>query len=433
MSAPARPAVVPLAPEDVARADRVARRLHSEISALVAAMPASARNASGLSRHLGIDRTTCQRAVFAVSRPYAGPELFSMLPGVRGLQQLVDAASASWPEADRAVIDGLATAIEQFQSLLTSLGGSHSRLVRRLERGPRSDAGATLPARTHDESPTRDARTKLFEAAAELTGRHSDCWVAVYVYRQVPGLPRTLEVSRAHGLIGHVARADAVPLVVQNFSSRPDGDPDGGPDRFVTLDDGDVQGRTLGPVLRDFTTDPPPLVTSKQPQEFLVQSIDERTSSLDRPIDLMLATRTRIPHPTHQARPVEEAWALINFPCRHLLFDIWLERDLARSCIPSLDVHLWRPDFAQQSGDRWQTRFADAPSLQLLGSGPRRTAPRAWPRMPELTHYVFDRLGASPAQFVGFRCDVDYPVWRAGYCVSFDFTRPQPEASGEPT
>jgi len=432
MSPLARSAVVPLAPEDVGRADRVARRLHAEISALLAAMPAAARNASGLARHLGIDRTTCQRAVFAVSRPYSGPELFSMLPGVRGLQQLVEATSASRPAPDRAVVDGLAAAIDQFQALLASLGGSHSRLVRRLERGSAADAGAAM-ARTTEDSGGRDARARLFEAAAELTGRHSACWVAVYVYRRVPGLPRTLEVSRAHGLIGHVARADAVPLVVQNFSSRPDTDADGGPDRFTTLDDDALEGRTLGPLLREFTTDPPPLVTSKQPHEFLVQSIDERTPSLHRPIDLMMATRTRIPHPSQEPRQVEEAWALVNFPCRHLLFDIWMERDLARACIPSLDLHLWRPDFAQQSGDRWQTRFADAPSLQILGAGPRRAAPHAWPRMPELTQHVFDRLDAAPGDFVGFRCDVDYPVWRAGYCVSFDFTKPQPETSGEPT
>ena len=102
-----------------------------------------------------------------------------------------------------------------------------------------------------------------------------------------------------------------------------------------------------------------------------------------------------------------------------------MHRDLARTCIPALDTHLWRPDFAQQTGDRWQTRFAASPTLQLLGPGPHRAAPPAWPRMLDLTRYLFERLGRDPREYIGFRCEVDHPIWRAGYCVSFDFTRPQ--------
>jgi hypothetical protein len=36
----------------------------------------------------------------------------------------------------------------------------------------------------------------------------------------------------------------------------------------------------------------------------------------------------------------------------------------------------------------------------------------------------------EPDEFVGFRCDAEYPLWRAGYCVSFDFTRPEGESPG---
>lgn len=417
------PVVPPLAPEDLARADRTARRLHEAIGGLLAALPPAARNASGLARLLGIDRTTCQRAVFGGTRPCSGPGLFALLPGVRGLQQLVEAARGLRPPPAAEALDGLAAAIEQYRELLAALGGSQTRLLRRLERGaapPAADAARGTP-----DAAARGARERLFEAAAELTGRHSECWVAAYVYGPVAGQPGLLEVGRAHGLVGHVARRAAVPLVVHNFSTRPDDGAPLAPGRFTGLGPPCVPGGAPDPVLREFTSDPPPLVTSKQPHEFLVQSIDEREPAFDRPVDLMLATRTLIPHPDTQAQPVEEAWALVNFPCRRLLFDIWLQRDLARACLPSLDVHLWRPDFASQAGDRWQTRFADGPTLQLLGRGPRAAAPAAWPRMPELTARLFERLGRDPAEYVGFRCEVDHPVWRAGYCISLDFTRPE--------
>lgn len=111
---------------------------------------------------------------------------------------------------------------------------------------------------------------------------------------------------------------------------------------------------------------------------------------------------------------------MINFPARRMVFDVYLHRDLARACIPSLDAHLWRPDFADHVGDRWQTRFARAPRLELLGNGQDR-AGNPWPRHAELTDFLFRQMDLDPDRMVGFRCLEDYPAWRTGYCMSFDF------------
>jgi hypothetical protein len=32
-----------------------------------------------------------------------------------------------------------------------------------------------------------------------------------------------------------------------------------------------------------------------------------------------------------------------------------------------------------------------------------------------------EAAGADPDDFVGVRCEVEFPIWRAGYCVTFDF------------
>jgi hypothetical protein len=108
-----------------------------------------------------------------------------------------------------------------------------------------------------------------------------------------------------------------------------------------------------------------------------------------------------------------------------------MRRDLARACLPSLDTHLWRPDFAQHVGSRWQTRFAESPSLQLLPPGLRGSVTDAWARHSELTRFLFERAGLDPAEFVGFRCDIEYPIWRAGYCISFDFSTPGEDEAAE--
>ncbi|MEO0651710.1 MAG: hypothetical protein AAFZ65_13625 [Planctomycetota bacterium] len=281
----------------------------------------------------------------------------------------------------------------------------------------------SAPAQPFGRSDDADPQVRLFEAAREVTGRASDCWVAVYVYRPCPDDPSRVEVLRAYGLRGHSARRDAVPLVVHNFSSGID-DPDGDP-RFANLEQARAEGRTPTIVLENFTSSPPPLVTARQPGEFLVQSIDAPSPSGGAPVDLMLATRSSFPHPANHDPHLEEVWALVNFPARHLLLDVYLHPDLARRSVPSLDAHLWGPDFSQQVGDRWQTRFSHTPPLQLLGSGIRTAGPAAFPRLPELTAELFARSELDPTSYVGFRCDVPYPLWRAGYCVTFDFSEPE--------
>lgn len=413
---------MPLTPEDRGRTDRVARRLHSELAAFLAVQPPTARHASALARHLGVDRTTCQRAVHGATRPYPGPELLARLPGVRALRMLADAATRSTPPADPAAVDALVTAIDQYQRLLASLGGSLTRLMLRLERS--QAAPGEHVAEPVDRS-ALDARVRLFEAATEVTGRASDCWVAVYAYRPSPTDPGMVEVYRANGLIGHVAGAEAVPLVVHNFSGSQGEQPATGEARFASLENDPVTGRSATVVLEGFSSDPPPLVTARQPDEFLVQSIDEREPAAGRAVDLMLATRTAMPHPALGALPVDEVWALVNFPCRHLLLDVYLHRDLARACVPSLDAHLWGPDFGKHQGDRWQTRFADPPPLQLLGPGLPRRSPAAYPRLAELTQHLFSRVSLPSDEFVGHRCDVAYPLWRAGYCMRLDYTPPE--------
>lgn len=411
----------PLSSEDRARVDRTARRLHGELAAFVAAQPPTARHASGLARHLDVDRTTCQRAVFVATRPYPGPELFARIPGVRGLRLLVEAAGRSDPPTAAGVLDALSAAIDRYQELVAQLGGSTTRMLERIEGGEEA-----VPAPASTDAPR--ARVALFDAAAELTGRASDCWVAVYVYTPSTARDDRLDVIHANGLIGHTARPDAVPLVVHNFTNRPGDDADDAtPERFESLEHVFVEGRAGRVVLEDFSSDPPPLVTARQPHEFLVHAIDERPGAPLASVDLMLAARTSMEHPARRRPSIEEVWALINFPARHLLFDVYVHRDLVRASVPSLDTHLWGPDFAEHVGDRWQTRFADAPPLTVLGPGARHPSPDAYPRMAELTEHVFSRSGLDAGDYVGHRCDVAYPLWRSGYCLSFDFTTPDEE------
>lgn len=401
---------VGLAREDVHLVDRSARRLVERLQALLAACPPDGQHASGLARLLKIDRTTCQRAVFAVTHAYPGPQILKQLPGPKALQALVDAARKLRPAIDESVVAALEVAVDEYSALIKRLGGMVSRVIRRLEQSAEPEP---LP------TDRLAVRRRLHDAAAELTGRSSRCWVAVYIYAPHGGAAGMLDLVRAHGLIGHVAQPDAVPLTFHNFSARPE---TADTEFFAALDGSAATGRAQSTLLRAFTSDPPPIISAKLTDEFLVQAIDGPAGV--QPADLMLASRATLLHPALQPQRLEEAWAMINFPVQHLLFDIYLHEDLARACIPAVDVHLWRPDFAADIGDRWQTRFADTPHLQLLGRGLRNAGAAAYGRQAELATYVFKQAGLDARRFVGLRCEETYPMWRVGYRVSLDFGQP---------
>lgn len=402
-----------LEPDQLQLADQVLRRLHEQFRSFVRSMPEDCTSASAMARALNVDRTTCQRLVYLANRPYPGFGMLERVPGVRGLRQLVGAARrAGHVESD--TLDALTAAVDRYESALTRLGGSQSALQRRLAATPGTDQGTPSVDGDHRHL----ARRQLFEAAAELTGRFSETWVAIYVYLPAPG--GRVTVARVHGLIGHRARADAVPLTFHNFTSR--GGPGDDPDApvFQALLSAEDTDQAPSGVLPRFSSNPLPLVSARQPGQYLVQAIDPDPEGGTDTVDLAFGTRSRIPHPASKPPRIEEVWAMINFPARKLVFDVYLHRDLARACIPALDAHLWRPDFADHVGDRWQTRFSRAPRLELLGNRPHRVeAP--WARHNELTEFLFGQLDVNPERMVGFRCLEDYPAWRTGYCMSFDF------------
>ena len=406
--------VGPLAAEERTALDRALRELRGDLQAFLAAMPVEAQNASGLARALGVERTSCQRVVAAVIKPHPGVRLVEALPGPRGVLALLDAARRIGIGPADHELEQIADRVRGYDRLVRSLAGSRSKLLRRIDHGDQTEAGDTMDG---------DERTRraLFEASAAATGRHSDLWLAMHIYEPVPGRSDILHQTRAHGLLGHRATRDAVPLTFHVFAESDAGEGDEqtpGVYRPLT-DDAPQDGPSS--LLPGFSTEPTPIVRSKRPGEFIVQAIEPGGPGSEAGIDFIFGMTGTMTHPASEAPEIEEIWALVNFPVRRLLLDAYLHRDLAARCIPSLDTHLWRPDFAQNAGERWQTRFPNPPTLAVLGRGADRARTDAWSRHAELRAMIFEHRGLDPDDFVAFRCDIAFPIWRTGYCMSFDF------------
>jgi hypothetical protein len=413
------PSAPPLSDAECAEAELVARRLHEELRGAVNQLSDADRGASAMSRALKIDRATCQRIVGTVMRGCADVSSLVQLPGVLGLRQFIEAMGRqSGSNAEQ--LAACAAAVDKFESLLGDLGGSQRRLKERLQAGELARLqGREQPAYVGADDP--GARETLFRAAAAVTGRWSETTLTMRVIRPCPSNARMTEELMVRGLLGHAARVEAVPLIM-GFDTHIDTAGSASP-AFSTLDARPASGMTPRSLLEPFCSSPLPNVTTRSAGQMLVQVLDLADRENHDPVDIVVANRSAQPeaHPATLRPAIGELWSLITFPSRRLIFDVYLHRDIARRCLPSLEVHLWNPDIRQQGSSRWSTRFPGGPKLELLGQGLSGSASEMYSRHKELTAHVFDEVDWNPADFIGYRCEVVYPIWRGGYCMAFDF------------
>jgi hypothetical protein len=415
--------------QDRERADRVARRLHGELRGLIRRLPEPDRGASALARILGVDRTTCQRVVSAVEKPFPGPVVLSQVPGVRGLQQFIDGMRTI--EHDASAVDSAEAAVESFAELIQDLGGSQTRLVKRLASvGVVEKPGGPL----EEAASEADIRRRLFDCGVQLCGQYSQVSIATFVFRPTPGAPTRIDMAQLRGFIGHRMRPDAMPFSVQWWVDPDDADRDPREEGFRTLDRTPIRGRSQGVLLEEFSSHPAPAVTSRGPSDQRVMLIDPASAARHEKFDVVTAglLEGAQVHPAHDAPPMHEVWMLGRFPTRTLIFDVLLHRSMARACIPGVGRYVISPALNESMERRWLDRFPGGPRLQILEPGITGLAHRAYPRYPEAMGVLFDRIGWDPGDYITHRCEVDFPQWGAGYCMSFDYAREEPEEKAPP-
>lgn len=402
---------------------QLARRLQSELREVVSLLPAEARGASAMSRALELDRATCQRIVAGCAQPDPTIDLLINLPGVQGLRQFVESVQRfNGHPASRETLDSAIAAIDVFEQTLERMAGSQRRLKARLMADaptfddPRSAGQSVAP---QDDPAMRES---MFRAAAAMVGRWSQLSIDTRLVAPVPGDPGKTDGARIRALIGHIAGPHAIPLEVGETSSMRA--LDGSSPAFATLDTRPASGSTPQSLLAEFCSRPLPRVITRAWGEKSVHSLDtEGPPGVQH--DLVMAHRAATPdtHPAGLNPPIGEMWWLVSFPARRMQFDVLVHRDVLRNARASVEVHLWGPDVGRPGTTRWTTRFPGGPSVEPLGAGLDRFGSGTYERYRELLDRVFGQIGWNADDFYGFRCEVAYPVWRAGYCMRFDFGR----------
>lgn len=404
----------PISNEEAKRCLRVADRIHSDLVEVISQLPEHAQGGSGMSRLLEIVRNTCQRISFAVQDP---PSLQTLirLPGVKGLHQFVEAARRVGVTSEAA--DLLEASVNEFSRLIDDIAGSHTKLTDRLDSSIHGPPGNGMNSDV-------GTRANMYAVSSQLTGGGCQTGISINIidFEDEDTLSRTY----INGFVGASIAPSGMPLVIcsgDNMRWAKEGW------NRKLLDDTGLKGRTPTALIEPFTSSPKPEITGRGKEGQLLQVIDPADLDEDHSLDVVTATRTTWPfmNPETKECAFERVWYLVNWPVQNLIFDVYLHEKLERMFRPSVDALMWYPGLSIPGGDKWATRFPSQMKLELLGRGIASSHSSLWHRHGELTQHAFSRIEVDPSEYVGFRCEVQYPIWRAGYCMSFEELAPRTE------
>lgn len=406
---------------DMERARRVSERLRSEFSTIVRKLPVEARTIAGMADELAVPRPGCQRLIRALRSRGSLIKSLTFYPGVRGLQQIVDAVRRYG--IDESTTAGAEAAVRQLADLTSDFGGSQSRLNAALET-MLEDSDAAPAA----NSASWDDRRDVFESSRRITKRSFDTQFAIYIYRPVKDNDALIHSVTAMGMIGMRCDANALPLCIVSSSAPSDEEHSHAVSALPGL-----SGLPIS-LMQDFSSDPPPSLTVHRQHDRMTILTE---SPVGETCDVVLARRfSEITHPAIDDPPHQFCWMLSEGPSRHLLMQVYMHRSMARVSIPSADAYFVGSrgviggmhkddrgeDRVEMPAYRWFDRLPNGPRLEQLGTGLQHANHASYSRVGELTAELFRRHDWDPDEFVGVRSFVRYPVWGAQYLINFDFS-----------
>lgn len=395
-----------------ARAVQIGDRLRAELNVLLKRTPSTWGSALGMARVLKVDRNSAQKIHAGLSSAIDGAEALARFPGIDALRVFVVAASkaAGMPKADPSV----EAAIDAFELLINETGGSRAALVRSLvtavpSKPTRSDLSR---AETSDE---HEQRRRLFHDAADLVGYSVESVPFVGLVRQVPGRPDLIEGRRAFGLLG--VKWDRGPLALASTAVGVQGN------------DAPIDTMKHGPLISEheawhglipeFCSTPLPRFTSRTQGSLSILTADPPSAGV---LDVIFGVKWGVDlYPPLTPEQVWSHMTAIRRPTRRLMFDVYMHRAMAAACVPSLGCFGWSAGLLNNPLEYWHERLPGRYPLELLGRGLENSASPHWTRRKELAEYIFSNVGWDPEEFIGFRCDIEYPLWNTIVLMSFDF------------
>jgi hypothetical protein len=176
----------------------------------------------------------------------------------------------------------------------------------------------------------------------------------------------------------------------------------------------------------EFCSKPLPRVTTDVRDTTILDVVDPNFE-VEGPIDVMAGPyEGRSVVMTVGGRRFINSSMLCGAPSKAALSDVYLPASVASSMICSAAA-FQAAGLGYVTGDpskRWFDRLPEKITPGLLGRGLGNAGSDHHSKHAEMTHRLFEHIGADPDQFVGFRLETLYPLWSAHYVLSFESAEP---------
>jgi hypothetical protein len=384
---------------------QVATRLQTELRAVLALVPPQHRATTDLARWLHVSRPVCHWIKAAADFTGDVIEIYALLPGIDGLDAMLRALRkrVATPHA----VDAAMAAALVYRETIGAAGGSQAKL-RRLVDQLREQELAGL-----DRDPEWHKREKMFSAMSAICGERSRLLTMVMITSPTDDPTKVSHLAA----LGHAAATfdpGHIPLVL----SRRLGTDAGGQDE--TIDGDAVAGFSPGAVLGRFSSLPLPVVTTRENETSLMQTLDTRRTS-GRALDIFIGRRTTAPHPDHDGTGELRFSLVPRVPTRELLMDIYVHRSLQAGPPIGLARLLGIDSAAAPHPEkRWFDQIGANPPVIPLS----KCAHAGHQRHEELTNFLFEQLTSPMSEYAGWRLAVPFPLWSVQYIMKFDFPGP---------
>jgi hypothetical protein len=354
---------------------------------------------SRLTRGLGLDKSLASRLVQAI-RADSDAEFLHRLPSPTGLRMLLDAARVRGVAAP---LLALAEGVDRFEAVINGLPGGRQAL------------DAQLGATSHLIRARREhvARQASFKALSFLFGHYTETLsTALFLVPAADGV--YVDVIEVHRRIGlhRVTPGTALPLLSLHTAAHDGGAPQG---PVMTSITGDASTHAVSDFVLAAFSSPglPPLELEREGHS--ATFVLPGDSAAPPPSRLTTAVRVA------RAERLQGVAAfrvlrsyLLHSPCHRLVRDLYLAEGLWPEALPEPGFFLPGPSGAQLSspepGRRHYRQLNLSASFEPLPSGAAGLALPGVPDQTDALQAVLARAGLAEQSFVGWRCEMPYPV-----------------------
>ncbi len=388
------------------RITTVGRSLSSSLNAVLDTVPGAPHGPQKLATTLGVDKVLTSR-VLKAARHRDPMAVAHLMPGPEPTRRLLRAARKIG--AAENLVKTAMSAVSDFESLI------------RREAGDRSSLDAIISTWLPDAREQFELRRKqaAFKAMSQLLGSHADVNLGT-VFLNPSDDGKNIDIIWIMGLLGLQRLRPGVGV---KFATRRMVESEK-PRQSATIEGEPIEG--MAGVRLDRFCDAPPAPLDI----YRIGDVTHYTLAGDgfgpkSSVDLVIAEVNMAEIPRYVPLGSDRkgnVFAEVSTPSKAIFFDAFIHESVYPNSEPSLQIYDTVLDGVANVNDR--TRDIDRldlmESIQMLGRGAHKFRIASIPHYVDMIRYVFEKMGWNDAEFRGYRCRIDYPIYGSQVVMAFD-------------